>query len=273
MATQLAEQPTPEAEQQQEAPQEPVQRDYEAEAKQHGWTPKDDFKGDPSRWVDAETFVERADQVMPLLRKQNEALKREMETLKKDVRRASEHFGKAEERAYARALADLTAKQDAAAEDGDVETVRAVRKEIADLRADIPAVPANDIAIEAKEAEIDWRERNPWYDKGGLQRDYADLLVEKHMAKTKEMAPAEFFDFIGQEVLKRYPDAAKTETRRPVNPVDGGGNRRPQGQKGWADMEPEERRVGQAMAQRWHKSGLLKHPDDFLKSYDWSSKK
>jgi len=274
MATQLAEafEAEPAQEQQQEVDQDAPARDFEAEAKQHGWTPKEEFKGDPSRWVDAETFVDRADQVMPLLRKQNEALKREMQALKKDVRRASEHFSKAEERAYARALSDLTAKQDAAAEEGDVETVRAVRKEIADLKADVPAAPANDIALEAREAEIDWRERNPWYDKGGLQRDYADLLVEKHMAKTKEMAPAEFFDFIGQEVLKRYP---QTEAARPkpINPVDPGtGNRRSAGQKGWSDMDPEERRVGQAMADRWVKNGLLKSRDDYLKTYDWSKK-
>lgn len=252
------------------------ERDYEAEARQHGWTPKEEFKGDPSRWVDATTFVERADQVMPLLKKQNEHLKREMEGLKKDIRRASEHFSKAEERAYNRALAELTAKQDAAAEVGDVAGVQAVRKEIADLKADIPTTQPADLALEAKEAEIDWREKNPWYDKGGLPTDYANLLVEKHKAKTSEMAPAEFFDFIGAEVLKRYPDAGKATTaaeRKPINPVEGSvTNRRAAGGKGWADMDPEERRVGQAMAARWVKSGLLKSADDFLKTYDWSKK-
>jgi hypothetical protein len=263
-----------------EAPQDDAggapERDYEAEARQHGWTPKEEFKGDPARWVDATTFVERADSVLPFVKKQNKALKIELEGLKRDIKRATEHFSKAEERAYERALAELTAKQDAAAEVGDVAGVQAVRKEIAELKADLPTAQPADLALEAKEAEIDWRERNPWYDKGGLLTDYANLLVEKHKAKTSEMAPAEFFDFIGAEVLKRYPDAGKTTTateRKPINPVEGSvTNRRAAGGKGWADMDPEERRMGQAMAARWVKSGLLKKADDFLLTYDWSKK-
>ena len=39
-------------------------RDIEAEARKHGWRPKEEFKGDPARWTDAETFVKRADEVM-----------------------------------------------------------------------------------------------------------------------------------------------------------------------------------------------------------------
>lgn len=275
MATALAEQFERLTELPENVAQEPVQRDYEAEARQHGWTPKDEFKGDPARWHDAETFMERADQVMPLLRKQNEGLKREMEGLKKDIKRASEHFSKAEERAYTRALTELTAKQDAAAEVGDVAGVQAVRKEIAELKADIPATPTGDIALEAREAEIDWRERNPWYDKGGLPTDYANLLVEKHRDKTKDMAPAEFFDFIAGKVLDRYPDAGKSASeRRAINPVEGGNaNRKASGGKGWADMDPEERRIGQQMADRWVKSGLLKSRDDYLKDYDFGGKK
>lgn len=276
MATALAESFEAPAgdEQQQVADDAPAPRDYESEAKQHGWTPKDEFKGDPAKWVDAETFVDRADAVLPFLRKQNKALKIEMEGLKRDIKRASAHFSKAEERAYERALTDLTAKQDAAAEVGDVDAVRAVRKEIADLKADVPVAPA-DVLLEAREAEIDWRERNPWYDKGGIATDYANVLVDKHKAKTSEMAPAEFFDFISGEVLKRYPDAGKpAPSRTAINPVEGGGtNRRAAGGKGWADMSPEERVEGQRLADRWVRSGLLKTRDDYLKSYDFGGKK
>jgi hypothetical protein len=58
-------------------------RDFDAEAREHGWRPKDEFPGDAAKWVDAETFMKRADEVMPLLKAQNARLKR-------DYRRAAQ---------------------------------------------------------------------------------------------------------------------------------------------------------------------------------------
>lgn len=272
MATQLADAFEPTT----EAAEEPVARDYEAEARQHGWTPKEEFKGDPTRWADAETFVKRADEVMPLLKKKTEAQDRRIKELERTIKEATAHFSKAEERSYARALADLKAKQEAAVEVGDVAAHRAIGDEITALTAEAKTAKpaANDLALEAKEAEIDWRERNPWWDKNTLARDYGMLVAQRNQAKAQDMAPADFFDFIKDEVVKRYPDVAEAPAgRRPINPVEGGGtNRRTAGGKGWSDMDPEERRMGQAMAARWVKSGILKSADDFLKTYDWSKK-
>lgn len=278
MATQLAEAFQPEAaDGAQDGAGAPVERDYEAEAKQHGWTPKEEFKGDPSRWSDAETFIKRADEVMPLLKKKTEAQDRRIKELERTIKDATAHYSKLEERTYARAITDLKARQVAAVEVGDVAAHDAVTKEIDALTAEAKAPKAaNDIALEAKEAEIDWREKNPWYDKNALARDYAGLIAEKNKAKAQDMAPADFFDFITEEVLKRYPDVAKAEAaaeRRPINPVEGGAtNRRAAGGKGWADMAPEERRVAQGIAGRMVKAGYMKHVDDYLKDYDWSKK-
>src|SRR6478752_6584298 len=95
-------------------------RDFEAEAKEHGWTAKEDFKGDPARWVDAKTFVEKADEVMPLLRKKTEVLNRRVEDLEKTIRQQTRLLSTAEKRAYDQAVADLKEKQERAVEDGDL---------------------------------------------------------------------------------------------------------------------------------------------------------
>lgn len=34
--------------------------DHETKAREMGWTPKEEFKGDPDKWVDAKDWVERA---------------------------------------------------------------------------------------------------------------------------------------------------------------------------------------------------------------------
>lgn len=46
----------------------------ETEARELGWVPKDEWRGDQAKWVPAEEFVERGHVVMPILRKNNERL-------------------------------------------------------------------------------------------------------------------------------------------------------------------------------------------------------
>lgn len=42
-----------------------------------GWIPPERFKGDPEKFIDAEAFIERGEQVLPILRKTNEGLHRD----------------------------------------------------------------------------------------------------------------------------------------------------------------------------------------------------
>lgn len=59
----------------------------EQEARQMGWVPQDEFKGDKAKWVGATQFVEHGQKVMPILRKNNENLIRDMSALRLQVNR------------------------------------------------------------------------------------------------------------------------------------------------------------------------------------------
>lgn len=262
METQMAE--AFETETQGEAQSEAT-RDFEAEARDLGWRPKEEFAGDESRWTDAETFVRKGETMLPLIKKENAHLKRELADLKKTVARASEHFSKAEERAYARAFADLEARHDQAVEVGDIAAAKAVAKEMRELnndaKADMPQTPA----VEVEEALIEWRASNPWYDAGGIKKDYADLVAEKNKAKTATMAPAEFFQFVADEVAKKFPDT-KVARAKPVSPVEGGGLNRPRsGGRSFADLPPQ----AQQMCDKWVRQGIIKSREAYVKSYDF----
>ena len=238
-------------------------RDYEGEARDLGWRPKEEFTGDESRWTDAETFVRKGETMLPLIKKENAHLKRELADLKKTVARASDHFSKAEERAYQRAIADLETRHEQAVEVGDVAAAKAVAKEMRELnndaKAEMPAAPP----VEVEEALIEWRAANPWYDAGGIKKDYADLVAEKNKAKTATMPPAEFFQFVADEVAKKFPDAKRA---KPSNPVEGGGINRPRtGGKSFADLPPQ----AQQMCDKWVRQGVIKSREDYVKSYQW----
>lgn len=240
-------------------------RDFEAEARQHGWTPKDGFKGDAAKWVDAETFVKRADEVMPFLKKQNVGLKREIEDLKKQIKQASAHFSKAEERAYNRALAELDAKHTEAVESGDVAGARKVVKDMEALKAEAVEQPAEEKPEDAAKTRREftaWVEANDWYVLDDKKRAYADLQADT-------MGPATEWEG-GQQAwlaeIKRRTDKRFAEPK--PNPVNGGGNRSAPsaGGKTWNDLPP----AAKALADKWVKSGLLKSRDEYVASYDWS---
>jgi hypothetical protein len=174
---------------------ETIERDFEAEAKEHGWSPKEDFKGDVSRWVDAETFMKRADEMMPLLKAQNQRLKRDLDSIRKDLKRATTHFEGAEKRAYDRALADLETKLAEATEAGDTKAAAGVAKEMREL-APVEAKQEH-TKEEAQEALDEFREEHPWYDKANLAnaseveinaRLFYDRMLDRHIDKTKDMA-------------------------------------------------------------------------------------
>ena len=39
----------------------PVENNYEAEAREQGWKPKEGYEGDPEKWRPAKEFVERGE--------------------------------------------------------------------------------------------------------------------------------------------------------------------------------------------------------------------
>lgn len=244
-------------------------RDFETEAREHGWVPEDEFKGDKARWVDAETFMKRADEMMPLLKATNARQKREIEQLKKDLKRFSSHMEGVEKRAYERAMADLEAKHTQAVEAGDVKAAAEAVKEMRDLK---PAAEAGygadkspeEVRAEAEEALDAFRESNPWYDRANLAnadevsinaRLYFDRMIDKHIAQTKHMAPADFFSFIDGLTKEKYPQLTnKTPRAKPLSPVEGATAGRGRGaSKSWDNLPDAAKR----QYERFINRGLL----------------
>lgn len=61
----------------------------EQKARSMGWVPKDDFRGDEAKWVDADTFVKRGEEMLPLLKHHNKALLGKVGSLEGEVGRLS----------------------------------------------------------------------------------------------------------------------------------------------------------------------------------------
>src|SRR2546421_12509972 len=56
----------------------------EVKAKELGWAPKEEFRGNPEKWVDAETFLKRGEEILPLVKAQNRKLQNEVTALQRE---------------------------------------------------------------------------------------------------------------------------------------------------------------------------------------------
>lgn len=242
-------------------------RDYEAEARQHGWTPKEDFRGDAAKWVDAETFARRADEVMPFLQKQNKGLKHEIDELKKTIRQSAEFFSKAEERAYQKALTELQVKHNDAVEMGDVAGANAAMREFTALEKPVAIVtPVDDPPpADAHQQIQSWIDDSPWYQVDDNRTKYADLVSN---TLTKDHGALHKFPGGIPAALKEIEARVdrKFAEKKP-SPVNGGGNRSVAGGNGksFADLPPQ----AQQMADKWVKQKLIPDRAAYLKAYQW----
>lgn len=186
-------------------------RDYEAEARVHGWRPEAEFKGDPTQFVDAETYVKRADEVLPFVKKENKQLRGKIDFLERQIKKVM----KSEQEAYSSALAEVRAKMEKAVVTGDVAAFNTLDKKAEDIRKNMAEdAPAGDRMKEAVKAFADWRDANEWYDLGGLagatdaerrQRAYFDRMVEASEELARTMDPPEFIAHVAGLVAAKYP--------------------------------------------------------------------
>lgn len=264
--------------------------DIEQEAAALGWVPKDQFRGDPEKWTDAETFVRRGHEIMPILRKNNEKLTATVEnltgevlTLKESLKAAQEamiefkkHHDETEARAYQRAIEDLKAKRKEARAEGDHELADEIGDKIDELNANAPKeitkpvapVPAPTPAQPNLDPEYArWEKDNEAWLKDSEKAAYAQSIAQ-YIRATSKLVGRAFLDKVTEEVEKRF---ATPHTSR----VEGTGAAPRTGGKTYADLPAEARTACDRMAAKlvgpnrafadieaWRKS--------YVKSYDWS---
>lgn len=104
-------------------------------ARDMGWTPQEQFKGDPEKWVDADEFVRRGEHLMPILRKTNQRLKGELaerdsridtlqsrlDNVQGTLDRLDTHYSEANKRAAQQAINGLKDQLKQAREDDDTD--------------------------------------------------------------------------------------------------------------------------------------------------------
>lgn len=260
-----------------------TERDYEAEARDMGWVPEAEFKGDkkPAKFLDAKEFVERGETVLPFVQRENRRLKEEREKKDKEFEervakldRMAQANLKALQDRHAQELAALKVSREAAVEKGDVAEFRRLEKQITDHEAAKPtdAVPEAkpDPAAEAQKAQevqTAWMGKNDWYGKDAVMTGYANYVSQGFLQANPNITMEENLRLTDEAMRKQFPTAFKVKTDANGHaPVESGGE-----PKGGASRTPLFDKLpaeAKAMAKQNVADGLYKNVEDWAKAYN-----
>jgi hypothetical protein len=258
------------------------------EAVSQGWVSKDKYRGDEKDWVGAETFVKRGREILPILRKNNENLLKELNQTKenlKEFKQAADEFKKFQKDSYARKAKDLEAQveqlKDARAEaisngdgkrvnalDDAIDTVKEEVKVAKDEGNKVTAKPTPNITNTVDPNLQHWLDRNPWFGKDKRQTGIANSLGEALREEQPHLRGEAFLSKLDEVLAEELPQ--RFGKRTPNYTAESGSNReRPSGNNGkrsYSDLPPE----AKAACDRFVKQKLMTK-ETYVSEYDWSN--
>lgn len=258
--------------------------DYEAKASEIGWTPKEKFRGDPAKFVEAKDYYEKAEHVLPIVKKQRDDFKAEAAIQAKAVAEMKVEIAETREAAKeaiafmragverefnAKLISLKEAKKDAI-DAGDGSTVIKIEEQIDSLKAD--KKEEKDKIVEKVTAETPqvhpdfpkWIDKNKWYATNDDMRQEADMLGARYAKQG--LRDQLLWDKVRDEIEKRYPDEFSEESERPGVQRGGKSNGSGKTSKSFENLPAD----AKAACDSWIKRGLVKNRQQYLDNYEWS---
>lgn len=245
-------------------------------AKDNGWTPRAQWRGDPEKYETAQAFADRARGINRLLKRQLEARDREIEEIKRDVADFKAMQVTAAKGTLEKKLTDLRAQRVQAINDGDGATVDSTEREIATVEADIakltPAAPEKKtsaqptLSDEDREFAVSWRSENAWIDDDPKLGRIAKVVGAEIREERPELVGnvraflTELTARIKRDYKELFPQMRTNRTTAGDPPRKGPRN---EGKKTF-EMLPKD---AQETCDRLIKRGIVKKREDYVKQY------
>lgn len=231
----------------------------ESEAREQGWVPKDDFKGDAHKWVDAGEFIRRGE-LFAKIESQNKKLKSMEDTMSQ----FKQHHDKVQENAYKKALLDLRAAKKEALVEGDADKVIAVDEQIEEVRTEAARAQAQAQSRPATQEEhpefVAFKTRNGWYENNKAMRAWADARGEELVRGGK--SPSEVLNLVAKEAREEFPQRFENPNRSKPGAVEASTNNGVKGSRG-ETYTPNE--TEKSLARKFVRDGLFKNEAEYYK--------
>jgi len=252
--------------------------EVETRALAMGWQPKEQFKGDPSKWRPAEEYVQRGEELLPIvqaserrLRQENQQLTGKLTTLETQLKAASESIdalkefnteatrraAKQERESLVRALAE-------ARRSGDTETEVALTDQLEEQRAAIRTAEAAPVTKAAPTTSAatphpewaGWVAENSWFnstDPGDRRRASITAAISNELRAdpaNSSLQGRAFWDKAAAEA-DRILGGGRREAPDKVNGSRTTGNAGGStGGKSYADLPSDAKQACEAQAKR-----------------------
>ena len=232
-------------------------------AKSMGWVEEEKFRGDTSRWVSADTFVEKGMNDLPILRERVRAQSKKLHDMEQDIGSFKAHHEQTAEREYKRAIHELEAKQLAAVETADTEEYKRIQQQKQEIQPPVVKAPSTDNPLYSE-----WKDKNAeWFEKDAEMTVYANRMSD-YIAETRPylIGKQDFLEEVEKEVKLRFKDKFENTNRAAPNAVESGGRpRRPKGGKSYADLPAD----AKSACDRFVRRGLTTK-EQYIQDYEWS---
>ena len=259
------------------------------EAESQGWVPKERFRGNESDWVDADTFVKRGREILPILRKNNENLIKDLNHTKEELkqfREAAEEFKKFQRETYERKAQDyekriqeIKESRAQAISDGDGQKVNALDDALDQAKEDFKdAKQAVKDVVSAKEPEpasqaVDpglqvWLDRNTWFGEDKRMTSMANGIGESIRLEFPMLKGQPFLDKLDEVLAEEFPNKFGKKTS-PTSRVESGSGRQSRASGGNAQSYDNLPSDAKAACDRFVKQKLMTR-EQYVADFDWN---
>ena len=214
----------------------------EDRAREQGWKPKEEFDGDTSKWVSAETFVAKGELIDKI-----ESLGKRLKDNDKTIAMLKEHHARVKETEFKNAVAFLKSQKKEAYENGDVDKIIEIDDKIAEVRDTQKRQQEEIAATQSNEGEahpdfIAWTSENKWYERNSEMKTDADMIGAAYKRNNPLKTPQEILEHVTGKIKKLYPDEFMNQNRNRPSAVEGGGQRQVASRDAFA-LTDEEKKV------------------------------
>lgn len=191
---------------------------YEVQAREQGWKPKEEYEGDPNKWRPAKEFVERGELFSKI-----DTMGKELKETKKALKMLQEHNEKIKETEYQRAVEELRSLQKQHLETGNSDEYLRTTELLTDLKAEQKAreVVKSTKSPEADPRFVDWQAKNSWYTKDDEMRKFADIVGTGYAQANPGLDPEEVLDYVTVQVKERFKNKFENPKRTQATAVEG----------------------------------------------------
>ena len=218
--------------------------EIEVKAKELGWVPKDQFRGDPERWVDAEEFVRKGEELMPLLKATTKKQADRIAALEAKLAAATDSIAALTETTSKAAIKEIKDRQEelkvelkAAREADDVDAELAIKEKLDETREAIKAAEKpKEVAEPPKTVDYtqtpEWKEwiaENPWFGPDKRRTALALGIAQELRESGEKVVGKAFFDKVVAELnemlgggTRQAPSKVEGDAR---GSAEGGGKR------------------------------------------------